>query len=265
MKPGSTLRFRLEDTARGIESSTWSLVGAKRTGDLYFAGRGFMGDLKLSLHASGISRMAWTAAAASQRVGSLEDRAMSRWTIAKPVGAGWALGLRLAIPDAALSSILPPLPSSSKPTVTLPAPGPGYVVHVSVMIGRPGAGSLRIEGEVEEIGRLLLGDGTRVLVIAWRHSSNEDIEAQLRSIRAEAQANRADERPIPRAFGWGTDASGVPFVMDAGDPRDGQDQGADIPYFDGPPSVHVAEMPPAARRPPPRKGSELADRDARSE
>jgi hypothetical protein len=122
MKAGSTLRVRVEDLTRGIESSTWSLVGARKSGDLYFAGRGIMGDLKLSLHECGITRMAWTEAVAGSRIAPDADRALSRWTAVESLPNGWALVLRLSIPDSALSPILPPLPERpSKPTVTLPA------------------------------------------------------------------------------------------------------------------------------------------------
>lgn len=51
---------------------------------LYVSGREIMGDLKLSLHESGISRMAWTAAAAGDRVAPDADRVLSRWTTVAP-------------------------------------------------------------------------------------------------------------------------------------------------------------------------------------
>jgi hypothetical protein len=243
LKAGSTLRFRIENAARGLESSAWSLVGAKKSGDLYFAGRGFMGDFKLSLHQSGITRMAWTEVAAEQRLGPDADRAVSRWAVAETLGAGWEMVMRLTIPDSALSPVLPPLPGTSRPTVTLAAPGPGYVVVVRVMVGRPGAGSLHLEGELEEVGRMLLGDGTQVLVTAWKHPTSEQTEAQLRSIRAQALKEGAGERPVPRCFGWGTDdGSGIPVVFDAGDPREAADRPAQVPYFDGPSNLEVYEL-----------------------
>jgi hypothetical protein len=108
LRAGSTLRFRIEDHTRGIESSTWSIVGSKKSGDLYFSGREIMGDLKLSLHESGITRMAWTAAASASRVAPGADRVLSRWTAVDPLPNGWALVLRVSIPDSALSPILPP-------------------------------------------------------------------------------------------------------------------------------------------------------------
>ncbi len=92
MKAGSTLRFRVEDRVRGVESSTWNLVGSKKTGDLYFSGREIMGDLKLSLHESGITRMAWTAVGATTRVADGADRVLSRWTSVDTLPNGWALG-----------------------------------------------------------------------------------------------------------------------------------------------------------------------------
>lgn len=74
MKPGSTLRFRVEDLQRGVESSTWSLVSTKKTRDFYFANRQIMGDLKFSFHQSGKMRMAWTKTAAPGQVEPGVDR-----------------------------------------------------------------------------------------------------------------------------------------------------------------------------------------------
>jgi hypothetical protein len=246
MKAGSTLRFRVEDPTRGIESSTWSLVGSKKSGDLYFGGREIMGDLKLSLHGSGITRMAWTEAVAGSRVAPDADRVLSRWTAVESLPNGWVLALRLSIPDSALSPILPPLPEGpSKPTVTLPAAGPGRTVEVRVLLGRPGCGDIRLEGELEEVGRMVLGDGTKVFVTAWSHPATAATEAQLSKVRARALAEGAAERPTPRAFGWGyEDGSDIPFVLDAGDPRPQEDRPTVIPRYDGPSSVVVGEVRP---------------------
>jgi hypothetical protein len=101
-KAGSTLRFRVKDLTRGVESSTWSVVGSKRSGDLYFSGREIMGDLKISLHESGVTRMAWTSAAATDRVEPGADRLLSRWTAAEALPNDWSLVLRLSIPDSTL-------------------------------------------------------------------------------------------------------------------------------------------------------------------
>jgi hypothetical protein len=246
LKAGSTIRFRIEDHTGGIESSTWSIVGSKKSGDLYFSGREFMGDLKLSLHESGITRMAWTAAASASRVAPGANRVLSRWTAIDPLPNGWALVLRVSIPDSPLSLVLPPLPERPrKPTVTLSAAGPGRTVEVRVLLGQPGSGGIRLEGELEEVGRMILGDGTKVFVTAWSHPTTAATEAQLTEVRAHALAERAAERPVPRAFAWGYDNdSGIPFVLDAGDPRPPEDRQPVIPPYDGPSIVVVREVPP---------------------
>ena len=246
IKAGSTLRFRIEDPSRGIESSTWSIVGSKKSGDLYFSSREIMRDLKLSLHGSGITRMAWTAAAADSRVAPGADRVLSRWSATDCLPNGWALVLRLSIPDSALSPILPPLPERPRrPTVTLPAAGPGRTIEVRVLLGEPGCGGIRLDGGLEEVGRMVLGDGTKVFVTAWSHPTTDATEAQLSEVRAYALAEGAAERPVPRAFAWGQDNdSGVPFVLDAGDPRPPEDRPPVIPRYDGPSMVFVCEVPP---------------------
>jgi hypothetical protein len=253
LKAGSTLRFRVEDVTRGVESSTWSVVGSKKSGDLYFSGREIMGDLKISLHKSGITRMAWTTAAASSRVAADTDRVLSRWTATDSFPGGWALALRLSIPDSALSQILPPLPERpAKPTVTLPAAGPGRTIEVRVLLGEPGCGGIRLEGEVEEVGRMVLGDGTKVWVTAWSHPTTADVEEQLVQVRTRALAEGASERPVPRAFAWGHDNdSGIPFVLDAGDPRPIETRRPIVPRYDGSADVFVWEVPaePAVGQP----------------
>ncbi len=243
-KPGGTLRFRVEDRTRGIESSTWSLVGSRKSGDLYFSGREIMGDLKLSMHESGITRMAWTTIAAASRVATETDRVISRWTASHPLPAGWALVLRLSIPDSSLSEILPPIPERpTKPTVTLPAAGAGRTIEVRVLLGEPGCGGLRLEGEFVEVGRMTLGDGTLVWVTAWSYPTTPDAEEQLVSVRARAISDGASERPVPRVFAWGTDNDmGIPFVLDAGDPRPPEARPPVIPRYDGPPDVVVRTM-----------------------
>lgn len=243
-KPGSTLRFRVADPARGIESTTWSLVGSKKSGDLYFACRETMGDLKLSLHESGVTRLAWTAAEAPSRVSPGDDRVISRWNTTEPLPNGWALVLNLFIPDSALSPVLPPLPDRPrKPTVTLPAAGPGRIIVVRVIVGKPGYGSLHLTGELEEVGRMRLGNGSAVAVTAWNYPTTEDRENQLREVRERALSEGAETRPVPRAMAWGFDnQSGIPFVLDAGDPRPPEDRPLLIPRHDGPPRVVVRPM-----------------------
>lgn len=245
LKPGSTLRFRVSDPERGLESSTWSLAGSKRSGDLYIGGREIMSDLKLSLHESGITRMAWTSRGAVTRVPRGADRLISRWETSEPLPAGWRVGMRLTISDSALSPMLPPLPTARvRPIRSLAPPGPGHVVDVRVLLGEPEGGGIRVEGEMEEVGRMLLGDGTRVFVVATKAPTSREREANLVAIRRQALAAGAAQRPVPRAFAWGTDDStGVPVLIDAGDPRPPEERPALIPRYEGPPDVWVGRMP----------------------
>lgn len=259
MAPGSTLRFRVEDRTRGVESSTWSVVRSKKSGDLYLSGREIVGDLKISLHKSGITRMAWTAAAASSHVVGGTDRVISRWTARHPLPQGWALVIRLSIPDSALSEILPPLPERpTKPTVTLPAAGPGRTIEVRVLLGEPASGGLRLEGEFVEVGRMTLGDGSLAWVTAWSHPTTPEAEEMLVNVRTRAMAEGASERPVPGAFAWGTDNdSGTPFMLDAGDPRPVEARPPIIPRYDGPAGVVVRKMPAEGESPEGLSGPDL--------
>lgn len=91
---------------------------------------------------------------------------------------------------------------------------------------------------------MLLGDGSKVLVIAFTHATNDAKESQLSEVRAHALAEGAAQRPVPRAIAWGYEnESGIPFVLDAGDPRSPEDRPAVIPRYDGPANVVVFEAP----------------------
>ena len=91
---------------------------------------------------------------------------------------------------------------------------------------------------------MILGDGTKVLVTAWSHPTTVEIEGQLSEVKAHAMAEGASERPVPRVFAWGYDNdSGIPFVLDAGDPRPPATRPPAIPRYDGPPNVVVRAVP----------------------
>jgi hypothetical protein len=243
-----------------VESVTWSLVSSRNSGDLYLGAREVMRDLKVSLHESGITRMAWTSAAAEARVVPGADRVIARWDASDPLPNGWRVSLRLTIPDSALCVILLPLEGTkSKPIVALPPAGPGRVVDVRMLLGDPGCGGIRVEGDIEEVGRMLLGDGTKVPVVAWSCAMSAGVEQQLAKVRALACAEASD-RPVPRASAWarGTeDGTGIPYVLDAGDPRPPEDRPTIIPGYDGPPEVCVGELAPEAMRGNEGVGSEI--------
>jgi hypothetical protein len=216
-----------------VESVTWSLVSSRNSGDLYLGAREVMRDLKVSLHESGITRMAWTSAAAEARVVPGADRVIARWDASDPLPNGWRVSLRLTIP--------------------------GRVVDVRMLLGDPGCGGIRVEGDIEEVGRMLLGDGTKVPVVAWSCAMSAGVEQQLAKVRALACAEASD-RPVPRASAWarGTeDGTGIPYVLDAGDPRPPEDRPTIIPGYDGPPEVCVGELAPEAMRGNEGVGSEI--------
>ncbi len=94
-----------------------------------------------------------------------------------------------------------------------------------------------------EVGRMVLGDGSKVLVTAWDHEMTAEAEAQLVDVRARVVADGALDRPVPRAWAWGWDNdTAIPWVLDAGDPRPPEAIPADIPRYDGPPNVVVCEI-----------------------
>lgn len=83
--PGLTLRFAVGDAARR-RSCTWSVVLQKNAGDVFIGARSQMSDTKLSLHRSGVWRLAHTAQ--SGRVTVTGDRVLYRYEPPPEVGSG---------------------------------------------------------------------------------------------------------------------------------------------------------------------------------
>lgn len=246
--PGRTLRFRVQDGSGTSESSTWNVVTIKKTGDVYVGSRDVMAELKLSLHESGIFRMAWTTEEAPQRVANGADRMIEAWSLPEERAPGWRLVLRIDFPTSALSPILPPLRPRKK-TETIPAAGLGQVCVVRIFVAEQGAPDVTFDGDPAGIvGEMQLGDGRKLVVIAWHHNTSAEIEELVKQIHAQAVALGEDVRPTPRCFGWGSDPeSGAPYLIDAGDPRPASARTAPEAAYDGKAAVTVAPLVPAPR------------------
>lgn len=225
---GSTLRFRVTDDERRVQSATWNVVGSRNSGDLYFGGREFIGEFKLSAHASGITRMGWTRPAATARLEPGAERALSRWEHDGEVSPGWRVAFRLTIPDSELTSPAPPAARTrARPILELPSAGRGRAVIVRALLGTPHSGPLTVDGELEEVGRMMLGDGSKVWVLAFSAPVGPDLQEMIDRAK-QAVLAQAESRAAPRAFAWGEEnETGVPSIIDLGDPRPGRDSGAE--------------------------------------
>jgi len=102
---GGTLRFAM-GSPNGPRSSTWSIIGHKRTRDLYIGCRSNMHEVKVSLHESGRWRFGYTAVAAAAR-GIDSDREMLSYDPPAEVAPGWRHGASVSIPRSSLRESFP--------------------------------------------------------------------------------------------------------------------------------------------------------------
>ena len=92
---------------------------------------------------------------------------------------------------------------------------------------------------------MLLGNGTRVWVVAYSEPVNEALAQEAERARRAVLAE-AGGRHAPRAFAWGSEhGTGVPSILDLGDPRPEGERPEVYPPHDGPSNLWIGEMPDA--------------------
>lgn len=85
---GDTLRFCVGSCSEP-RSNVWSVIGGRRTDEVYLAARNVMGSAKLSMHSSGRWRWAMTSEEATRRqLDAEQDRVILRWEQPAPVAPG---------------------------------------------------------------------------------------------------------------------------------------------------------------------------------
>ena len=77
------------------------VFGARNADDIYIGARQPLGDVKISLHKSGIWRLAHTKEAAERLNLGVADRLLRRWNPPAPVALGWTHSATIEIPTLA--------------------------------------------------------------------------------------------------------------------------------------------------------------------
>lgn len=213
-----TLRFAV-GSPEEYRSAIWRLW--VQGNDVYLAARFLTGLMKLSLHQSGIWRLAWTEQSGVRAKGST-DRVQTRWQRPPEFRPGWTQGPAVIIPN---SGIQKPFRHSSDEDTTRvvwsPTPKPGHELRFTVLFANSKAPAdswqtvLRV-GDAY-LGKLNLKNGDKVvlcrreLVMQYKQISFVIPFVQDMHINYPAE--------VPEVYGAsvnfaGTDDEGHPYLVD---------------------------------------------------
>jgi hypothetical protein len=252
---GGVLRFALGQ-ASGPRSNTWSVVGGKRTDEVYLAARDVMSAAKVSMHSSGRWRWAMTEQEAARReLGPDEDRVMWRWVPPAPIGPGWTHAAKVVIP----SSSIRHLDAERAPkdgVISYWHVDPGLrEVWFDIFIREAGSPSLTMQNVTEPVGCIELPSGGMVWVVGTEGAIGEEREATFRDLRKRTRDFFIDRERLaafneyqqPTAVNWAADSDGRPIAIDLGDLREAGEGSASAQSPEPGPEVGTSE--PLAQEP----------------
>jgi hypothetical protein len=175
-------------------SAVWNLV--TNGNDVYLFGRQMGRYLKISLHASGVWRLAWTAE--SQTETETSDRLIHRWRRPPQFRPGWARGPSVVVPWTPIGRHFPAVDApKGKPVHWMPAPAPWHKVVFAVLfaasdIPEPAWESIREPGD-RSLGRLFLRDGESVYVAVHRAPLEPSEKAEAKKLAGELRIHLTPE------------------------------------------------------------------------
>lgn len=205
--PNPVLRFGVGDPL-GACSGVWRVWAQGQRGDVYVACRPVAHAVKVSLHASGDFREAWTSAAAAAQGLPASERLRLQWHRLQPLN-GWIYAYRIKIPASELRRM--DHPRIPEETYWHPAPRKGRTIEFTVLIGphalvREGFPG----GEVSTL--FLMGltasNGDLVALMVHETAGSEESERQLADMRRIAVTTFREEG----RSGWSNQRAIFPVV-----------------------------------------------------
>lgn len=212
MAPQGALRFAV-GTPGGPRSATWQ-VWVGKDGSVFVSTRTLGGYLKVSLHASGRWRIAFTHPAAAARIGAPGgDRAFDRFTPGPEISPGVRHGVMVVIPWLAVG-LLPSCPPEEGETYWLPPLAEGQVACIPVFLTAP---NVIVDGAIASTTGPT-GTGAS-LKYATRAARPEEVAewADLDALMAEddsVEAARTTAEVDVKGFVVGTMPDGTRWLLD---------------------------------------------------
>jgi hypothetical protein len=214
----NTIRFAVGSIDE-YRSAIWRLW--VQGNDVYLAARVLTGFIKISLHKSGIWRLAWTDASGVKAQGSM-DRVEERWQRPQEFRKGWTQGPAIIVPHSGIQSPFRHLPDTDKIRIVWsPVPKPGHQHYFTILFASPQAPNdswqtvLRA-GDVR-LGMLNLRNGDKVILCRREVAMQAKQIAFVIPFVQDMRINYDTE--IPEVYGAsvyssGTDDEGHPYLLD---------------------------------------------------
>jgi hypothetical protein len=207
-------------------SAAWRLWTGKGTSDVYIAARTLGGDLKASLHESGVWRFASTKESWERRGSTAAaDRVIERWKRPPPIEGGTP-AFMVIVPSGEIGLPRHPLTAKAKKytknVVWVPPAPEGFATHFIVMYTGPGGPEPSAQDRF--VDRFKLPNGQTIIILIQEHAISEADKQQLEAGRqaiAEAvrQGPEADRAALeawlePRTWLYGHNEIGTRFFID---------------------------------------------------
>ena len=199
----------------GAKSQSWSVFGNPNHADVYIGPRSQTGAIKLSLHKSGIWRMAWTSEGARAiQLPAGQNRRLTEWKRTPELVPGWRHAVSVHMTRASLVANLDE-PRLGR-VAFFPPPDEGEMVRFMLLLAEPGSAELKVNAALD-VGALHLpngGMGAMIMDYQPLDQNNIDSIGRLRAqmlaavIAAGARGNRS--------FAWGRLAGGAVLLTDPG-------------------------------------------------
>lgn len=223
MKSGGALRFAVGDPG-GLRSASWKVQGSKTSRDLYVGSRSEMNELKLSLHKSGVWRLAYTKEW-WEKEGLTGNRLLAGFEPPPFMAGNWRRAVSVVIPTANLkdASLRPAEPANAKISWWAPAAvGSALWFEIVVSDGPPDPTSFDVVGKVGELD-LPDGSGAMVLVNEISPEDHKRFEGALGHAGWTWHRSDDDGHPLILDTGFPTtslgDPEGQPAAIESGAPN----------------------------------------------
>jgi hypothetical protein len=216
-KPEPVLRFAA-GSPTALQSSVWRLW--VHGDDVYLASRVLAKWIKVSLHASGIWRTAWTQQMQRPRTG---DRVVQRWQRPTEFRPGWVQGPSVAVPWTPTPDPLnSPVGLDLADVVWLPGPAPFSTVAFTVQITAPAVSAETWQAIGNSGGDRLVGTlpmkSRETVGVIWRQMPQTDQDrsyvAQLVSQLGVVKVNDPSAKAFLNLIHVGNEPNGRPILVE---------------------------------------------------
>jgi hypothetical protein len=195
-KPGA-IRWATGDP-QGARSQTWQVVGAQNSDDVYVGARGVMNTIKLSLHKSGIWRVALTQPAAAKYLSPGEDALLERYLEDESylLAPGWRCAVRILTPAMTFrTGFVEKATRDGQPIRFYRRPDPPHELEYHVLLGDASA-QIPTFTNAFKVGQMILKSGKRIWVVGTLRVLEDQPRMALQAMREQAVKDQLPDKHL---------------------------------------------------------------------